>query len=387
MSVKPYIPYSGCKQRISGEIVKLIRAKCPDKDTAIDLFGGGGAMSFEFLQQGYQRVVYNELNTGYYNLLLFLKRRREYCLQNGSPLTLPNYFYDFVDKSKYGNIKLQNDKSLDTQQLAYKYFVLAVYTFNNLQGKSKNSTSGYLYGKDTRDGNCCIHQALVRKDKSALQQIKTYFAALGTLTNLLDCCLQANLQKAIYDFGRYISIITFLFDNLSRNPQVSPIIARLNDEYKKDKNYFDKRSQRELCRLFMLYGLKPRSYKMSCGDNIRGAFSCDHLQRILHIQAILQLPLEKLDLYNCNYLQFPFRKYNNFVVLCDPPYFSTQGYDSGRFDFSKFSGWCYNFQNPLFICEITNPNPNKLISIWHHCIKDNVSAKKLRKEQLFYNCL
>lgn len=41
-SFSPYIPYSGCKQRIFGQIFSLIRKYHEKLTTIIDLFGGGG---------------------------------------------------------------------------------------------------------------------------------------------------------------------------------------------------------------------------------------------------------------------------------------------------------------------------------------------------------
>lgn len=314
-TIKPYIPYSGCKQRISESIIKVIKEKHPHKDVAIDLFGGGGSMSFQFLASGYKKVIYNELNIGYYSLIKFLKNRREVCLSNKLPLTLPDYFYRFVDKESYSNIKLQNNNFLSLEQITYKYYVLSCYTFNNLSDKSKNDKSGYLYAQTRINANYYIHQVLVFKDTFALQQIKKYFSILGNIVNLLDCCLNNNLQKAIYDFNRYISIITFLFDNVNRTPKCSPIILRLNEEYEKDKNYFENHSQRELCELFLLYGLQLKLNRLSCGEFVKGVFSCDHLSRILHIQAILQLPLEKLECYNMSYDNFAITE-NNCIVYC-----------------------------------------------------------------------
>ena len=385
---KPYIPYSGAKQKIAELIIQVIKSKHPHKTTFIDLFGGGGSMSLEALQQGYQKVVYNEYQRGYYILLKSLKARREYCIANSLPLTLPQHYYNFVGKQQYQDIRTTPDNLLNDEQLAYKYFVLSCYTFNNLQKKTSRGegwASAYLYGRDKRDANYYIHQALVFKDKNALQQIKNYFGMLGDIVNIFECCLQNDLQKAIYDFNRYISIITFLFETINDKPNITPIINRLNEEYNKNKNYFDDNPQCNLCRLLLLYGIKPRTQKMSCGDLIKGGvFACDHLTRILHLQAILQLPLEKLELYNMGYANFAMT-YNNSVVYCDPPYFNTLGYSDIDFDFSRFSGWCYNCKYPLFVSEITNPNPNKLQSVWVKEIRDNISNKKLRKEQLFWN--
>lgn len=382
---KPYIPYSGCKQRISERIIKVIKEKHPHKDVAIDLFGGGGSMSFEFLASGYKKVIYNELNIGYYHLITFLKNRRKFCLSNKLPLTLPDYFYRFVDKQSYSNIKSAKNNLLSPEQIAYKYFVISCYTFNNLQDKSKNDKSGYLYALKKRDGNYYIHQALCHKDKKALAIIKNYFSLLGNITDSLDCCLQDNLQKAIYDFNRYILIITFLFDNINKNPKLSSVISRLQYEIRRDKRYFDKHTQTDLCKLFMLYGLNISGAKrISCNAFTKELFSCEHLSRMLHIEAILQLPLEKLECYNMSYNNFAITE-NNCILYCDPPYYNTQGYNAGTFDFARFSCWCYNCKYPLFVSEITNPNPNKLVPIWQHKIKDNVSKNTLRMEQLFWN--
>jgi len=45
------IPYMGGKRQIAPKIVDYILAKNPNVKYVYDLFGGGGAMSFEFLQR------------------------------------------------------------------------------------------------------------------------------------------------------------------------------------------------------------------------------------------------------------------------------------------------------------------------------------------------
>ena len=147
-------------------------------------------------------------------------------------------------------------------------------------------------------------------------------------------------------------------------------------------------TQKQLIKLCLLNKVIPSkriTTRYSYDEFYNGGMSIDHVSRIMHIEAILQLPLENLDLYNLDYARFPFSKYSNFVIYADPPYFNTEGYSSGIFDFSRFSSWCYHCKYPLFVSEITNPNPNKLKSIMSHLMKDNVSCKTSRKEQLFYN--
>jgi len=74
MNKKLGIPYMGSKRRIAGKIVDKILLDNPNAKYVYDLFGGGGAISFEFLQRPQiEKVFYNELNTGVVSLLKDIK--------------------------------------------------------------------------------------------------------------------------------------------------------------------------------------------------------------------------------------------------------------------------------------------------------------------------
>ena len=64
------IPYMGGKRKISDKIIDYIVKHNPQAKYIYDLFGGGGAISFEALQhKQFKKVFYNELNTGVAELL------------------------------------------------------------------------------------------------------------------------------------------------------------------------------------------------------------------------------------------------------------------------------------------------------------------------------
>lgn len=68
------IPYRGSKRQIAAKIVNKILTDNPDCRHFYDLFGGGGAMSFEALRRAQiERVYYNELNAGVVALLEKIK--------------------------------------------------------------------------------------------------------------------------------------------------------------------------------------------------------------------------------------------------------------------------------------------------------------------------
>ena len=72
------IGYMGSKRRLSREIVDHILTARPNTKYVWDLFGGGGAISFEFLQRRQiERVVYNELNTGVVGMVFIETRLQQ----------------------------------------------------------------------------------------------------------------------------------------------------------------------------------------------------------------------------------------------------------------------------------------------------------------------
>lgn len=64
------IPYMGSKRKLAEPIITYILAHNPTAKYIFDLFGGGGAISFEALKRKqFLEVHYNELNTGVVELL------------------------------------------------------------------------------------------------------------------------------------------------------------------------------------------------------------------------------------------------------------------------------------------------------------------------------
>ena len=64
------IPYMGSKRKLAKPIIDYILANNPNTKYIYDLFGGGGAISFEALKRKkIKQVHYNELNTGVVELL------------------------------------------------------------------------------------------------------------------------------------------------------------------------------------------------------------------------------------------------------------------------------------------------------------------------------
>ena len=64
------ILYMGSKRRIAPDLIRHMANANPDARHFVDLFGGGGAMSFAALESGFfDTIHYNEINTAVVNLL------------------------------------------------------------------------------------------------------------------------------------------------------------------------------------------------------------------------------------------------------------------------------------------------------------------------------
>jgi len=91
-----YIPklglsYMGSKRILAKHIIDHILEKNPNCKYIYDLFGGGGAISFEAMQRKQiKKVFYNELNTGVVELL-------KDFFKNG----ITDKYYQWVDRETF----------------------------------------------------------------------------------------------------------------------------------------------------------------------------------------------------------------------------------------------------------------------------------------------
>lgn len=128
------LPYMGSKRKIASQIVDEILDKHPNTKYVYDLFGGGGAISFEFMQRKQiKKVFYNEYNTAITSLLEDIK-------QNG----ITDKYYKFIDRQTF----LNNINNSDW----FAGYLSTCWSFGN------NSQKGYLYGKEVEKNKKLGHE-------------------------------------------------------------------------------------------------------------------------------------------------------------------------------------------------------------------------------------
>ena len=142
------VPYMGSKRGISDKIVDYILSYNPNVKYIYDLFGGGGAVSFEFLQRAQiKKVIYNELNTGVCELLKDIQKTG-----------ITDKYYVWIDRETFNNHKNDSDW--------FGGFIKTCWSFGNNQ---KN----YLYSKEIEEYKHNYHLVVVN-GIDILKEMKSY---------------------------------------------------------------------------------------------------------------------------------------------------------------------------------------------------------------------
>jgi len=138
------LPYMGSKRKLAKQIVDKIIADNPNMEHFYDLFGGGGAVSFEMASRGID-VYYNELNTGVVKLLTHVMKKG-----------VTKKYYQWVTREEFMENK--------TKDNWLGGFTKVCWSFGNNQ-------MGYMYGKPKEARKLLKHNAAVNKDKKALKEL------------------------------------------------------------------------------------------------------------------------------------------------------------------------------------------------------------------------
>jgi len=129
------LPYMGSKRKLARRIVETILARHPGTRYVYDLFGGGGAISFEFLTHPGIHVVYNDVNTGIVELL---KKLRDDGVTDS--------MYQWVDRDMFHKHK--------ADPTWFGGLCQVVWSFGNDQ-------RSYLYGKNIEEYKHAYHDIVV----------------------------------------------------------------------------------------------------------------------------------------------------------------------------------------------------------------------------------
>jgi len=99
----------GSKRKLAKEILNVITSRHSGITDFYDLFGGGGSVSFNAINDYKFKVHYNELNSHIFHLVEYLKNNK----------TLDPKFYDWVTREEFFKQCNRQDAGWVSQILSY----------------------------------------------------------------------------------------------------------------------------------------------------------------------------------------------------------------------------------------------------------------------------
>ena len=204
------IPYMGSKRKLASKIVDFIIDLNKGVEYVYDVFGGGGAISYEFVRrQQIKRVYYNDLNTSVCELIKKIQK-------DG----VTKEFYNWVSREDFNSLKNGNDWKAG--------LVKTCWSFGNNQ-------KTYMYGERVEPIKKQFHDyVFYKKDLQDYKNINS-----------------DNIQERANYIKRQAK---GSFENIMKNLEIKRL-------FKKYQNILDskhsKETTREFCIWFRTTGIRP----------------------------------------------------------------------------------------------------------------------------------
>lgn len=155
------LPYQGSKKKISRKIVEIVKENFGTDKKIYDLLGGGGAISCEFLLQGFD-IVYNEKNTDVYE-----------TFKHSLNLKVEDLKKYIISREEFFRIRDKKEKTPEDN------LKLLVNSFGN-------KCSSYLYSAENSDFKYILAVEILENEKNWRQykQTETYKNKIGRLEQI-----------------------------------------------------------------------------------------------------------------------------------------------------------------------------------------------------------
>jgi len=261
----------GSKRKLSTKIIDFILERHPNTKYFYDLFGGGGAISFEAIQRPkIKQVFYNELNTGIVELLKKIKK-------DG----VTKDFYQWIDRETFNQHKDDDDW--------FGGLYKTCWSFGNNQ-------KDYLFGVNIEYDKKLLHHIVVDKCEKSLNIFNEKFK----LSFNLDMFNYSDIQNRRLILTRYIKKHL----NSENLDSISKIINIKNNS----------------CR-----NMLERLQKLQKLEQLEQLQRLQQLQQLEQLQQLQQL--QRLQITNLSYDEVNINTpIDETIIYLDPPYINTRQY-------------------------------------------------------------
>ena len=404
MAIRKYgAAYQGSKSKIADEIISLL----PDRKYFIDAFSGGGALAHCALESGkFEHIIANDLQTKDILEAHFLwtpeqhlEFQKKWVTKEEFEQTDNLYIKTCWSFSNNRKAYIYSNACYEYKRLLHNAICFREYKeFEDYCGIDLSEIDSY---EDLNERRKAARRAILKalKPYSFKETINSnthipkeiYDAILGGNKdwrslggNRFDYkCIDRILRSEVLETSKNVENMLCI-TNLERTKQ-GKSIERLQNLQSIDATMQDK------CVKNILYLANLEYAKQSKGlVNIISSENLERTKQGKNIESLIQqenllrsknITASNISITSVSYDEIDLPDPNETVIICDPPYRDTQGYQV-EFDNDKFEQWCIDRAREgyeVFVCEY-NINNSAFEEVWSkeviNCGGGNKNQKK-----------
>lgn len=315
MAVRKYgAAYQGSKSKIADEII----SKLPARKYFIDAFSGGGALAHCALESGkFEHIIANDLQTK--------------DILEAHFLWTPEQHLEFQKK---WITKEEFEKTNDL-------YIKTCWSFSN-------NRKAYIYSKSCYEYKRLLHNAI------CFGNYKEFEDYCGIDLSEIDRYDDLNerrkaARRAILKALKPYSFKESINSNTHIPKEIYDAILGGNKDWRNLQSMEATKQGKGLVSIISSENLERTKYS----KNVESLIQQENLLRSKSITA------SNISITSVSYDEIDLPDPSETVIICDPPYRNTQGYQV-EFDNDKFEQWCINKSREgyeIFVCEYNIKNP------------------------------
>ena len=339
MPIRKYgAAYQGSKSKIADEII----SKLPARKYFIDAFSGGGALAHCALESGkFEHIIANDLQTK--------------DILEAHFLWTPNQHIEFQKKW------ITKEEFEQTDNL----YIKTCWSFSN-------NRKAYIYSKSCYEYKRLLHNAI------CFGNYKEFEDYCGIDLSEIDRYDDLNerrkaARRAILKALKPYSFKESINSNTHIPKEIYDAILGGNKDWRNLQSMEATKQGKGLVSIISSENLERTKYS----KNVESLIQQENLLRSKSITA------SNISITSVSYDEIDLPDPSETVIICDPPYRDTQGYQV-EFDNDKFEQWCINKSREgyeIFVCEYNIKNP-AFEEVWSKEVINTGGGNKNQKKSI-----
>lgn len=357
MAIRKYgAAYQGSKSKIADEIISLL----PNKKYFIDTFAGGGALAHCALESGkFEHIIANDLQTREILEAHFLWTPEQHLEFQKKWITKEEF-------EQTNDLYIKTCWSFSNNRKAYIYSK-ACYEYKRLLhnaicfGKYKEFEDYCGIDLSEIDSYDDLNERRKAARRAILKALRPYSFKETINSN-------THIPKEIYD-----AILAGNKDWRNLQSMEATKKGKAIDELQKMQSMEATKQTKGLVNIISSENLERTKYS----KNVESLAQQENLLRSKSITA------SNISITSVSYDEIDLPDPNETVIICDPPYRNTQGYQV-EFDNDKFEQWCIDRAREgyeVFVCEYNIENP-AFEEIWEKEVINTGGGNKNQKRSI-----